>query len=310
MYRGRILSLLSVAWAGGYASAYAVGVALSHGGTESWRWMLLASAIPCVLIAPLRLTMPESPLWLVRSGHLARAASIVRAKFGEDVFPPEPMPNPSDRAGQWLDLFSPRWRTRTLVGCTFFTCQVIPYFALGTFVTQILAALHIAGGAAGGLVYNFALFAGAIAGVLTVDRFSRRGFLIGSFALAAGALSALGLARDAPAWIMIVSFAIFAGVVSAASNLVYVYLPELFPTKLRGSGIGLAVAASRIGSAIGTFVLPIVLGTYGVRTALAACFSVLIVGMIVCWRFAPETRNLGLEALDRELVGDVGPGSD
>ena len=207
-------------------------------------------------------------------------------------------------------MFSPRWRTRTLVGCTFFTCQVIPYFALGTFVTQILAALHIAGGAAGGLVYNFALFAGAIAGMLTVDRFSRRGFLIGSFALAAGALSALGLARDAPAWIMIVSFAIFAGVVSAASNLVYVYLPELFPTKLRGSGIGLAVAASRIGSAIGTFVLPIVLGTYGVRTALAACFSVLIVGMIVCWRFAPETRNLGLEALDRELVGDIGPGSD
>lgn len=45
---------------------------------------------------------------------------------------------------------------------------------------------------------------------------------------------------------MIVLFAIFAGLRSAASNLVYVYLPELFPTGLRASGLGLAIAASRV----------------------------------------------------------------
>jgi MFS transporter, putative metabolite transport protein len=302
-YRGRILSLLSVAWAGGYACAYAVGVELSQFGAEAWRWMLLASAVPCVLIAPLRLTMPESPLWLVRHGFDARAAAVVREKFGAGVQPPQRGDGAARRPGRWAELFSARWRVRTLVGATFFTCQVIPYFALGTFVTQVMAALHISGGSAGGLIYNFALFAGAVIGVFSIDRMPRRRFLIGSFALAAAAMLALGASHDAPAWLMILFFALFAGVVSAASNLVYVYLPELFPTTLRASGIGLAVAASRVGSAAGTFVLPLVLVRFGARTALGVCFIVLLIGLLVCWRCAPETRNLGLEALDREPDG-------
>ena len=65
-------------------------------------------------------------------------------------------------------------------------------------------------------------------------------------------------------------FVVFAGVLSAASNLVYVYLPELFPTSLRASGIGLAIAASRIGSAASTFLLPIVVSRYGVHVALGS----------------------------------------
>ena len=98
---------------------------------------------------------------------------------------------------------------------------------------------------------------------------------------------------------MILLFALFAGVLSAASNLCYVYLPELFPTDLRASGIGLSIAASRIGSAASTFVLPVIVSVYGVRTALAACVAVLAIGGIVCYRFAPETRHLRLEALDQ-----------
>jgi len=64
LLRGRILGSLSVAWAGGYACAYAVGFFLTALGPQSWRWMLLASAAPCLLIAPLRITIPESPMWL------------------------------------------------------------------------------------------------------------------------------------------------------------------------------------------------------------------------------------------------------
>jgi len=99
---------------------------------------------------------------------------------------------------------------------------------------------------------------------------------------------------------MIALFALFAGVLSAASNLVYVYLPELFPTDLRASGLGLAIAASRMGSAISTFLLPIVVAAYGVRTALGACVVVLAFGALVCRQWAPETRFLRLGALDLE----------
>ena len=156
----------------------------------------------------------------------------------------------------------------------------------------MLAALHVGRGAVGGLVYNLALLAGAIAGLLVVDRISRRAFLVGSFALAAASLLAFVVRDDLPPVLIIVLFAILAGTLSAASDLVYVYLPELFPTDLRASGIGLAIAASRIGSAVSTFLLPVVVAEFGVRAALGACMAVLVFGgsSASCGRRRPVTR--------------------
>jgi len=76
--RGRVLGLLAVAWAAGYACAYFAGFALGASGPEAWRWMLLTSALPCLLILPLRVTMPESPRWLTNHGFAAKAAAVVR----------------------------------------------------------------------------------------------------------------------------------------------------------------------------------------------------------------------------------------
>jgi putative MFS transporter len=67
---------------------------------------------------------------------------------------------------------------------------------------------------------------------------------------------------------------------------------------LRASGIGLAVAASRTGSAISTFLLPIVVADFGVHAALGACVAVLALGAVICRQWAPETRNLPLGLLD------------
>jgi len=294
--RGRILSVLSVAWAGGYTCAYFVGFLLASTGPDAWRWMLLASAVPCLAILPLRLGMPESPLWLADHGHAARAAMVVRARFGAGVRPPEAVPAAPPGAGRWRQLASPAWRRRTLVACTFFTCQVIPYFALGTFVSRVLDALHVRGSYVGGLVYNVALLVGATLGLVVVDRLSRRTFLVGSFTVTAAAMLALTVTADLPGPAIIVLFAVVAGVLSAASNLVYVYLPELFPTDLRASGIGLAIAASRVGSAVSTFLLPLVVAGLGVRVALGGCVAVLACGALVCHAWAPETKSVCLAA--------------
>jgi putative MFS transporter len=292
--RGRIMGSLSVAWASGFACAFAVGVALTASGPDAWRWMLVAGAVPCLLVLPLRLGLPESPLWLASQGRHEAAARIVRDRLGPSVAPPPARPRAPPAAGRWSQLLSPTWRRRTFVGCTFFVCQVIPYFALGTFVARVLAALNVEGKYLGGLFYNAALVFGAILGLCIVDRMPRRSFLNGSFAITAGALLVLTLVESLPAPAVIALFALFAGVLSGASNLCYVYLPELFPTELRASGIGLAIAASRIGSAIGTFLLPALVGEFGVRTALGACVAVLVFGGVTCYVWAPETRNAPL----------------
>ena len=296
--RGKLLGMLSVAWAVGYACAYFVGFALQSRGPEAWRWMLLSSAAPCFLVLPLRLTVPETPVWLLRQGQTESAVRIVRERFGSSVAAPVTRPDAATDRRRWRQLFSPTWRLRTLLGCAFFSCLVIPYFAVGTFVSQVLTAMKLQSPYSGGLIYNLTLLAGGIAGMLVADHLSRRRFLIGSFAVAATTMLILTVWRTAPAIAVIILFALFAGILSAASNLVYVYLPELFPTELRASGIGLSSAVSRIGSAVSTFLLPVVVATYGIRSALGACVAVLAIGTLICQRWAPETGQLRLAELD------------
>jgi putative MFS transporter len=261
--------------------------------------MLATSAVPCLLVLPLRFIIPESPLWLTNRGQGDLAAAIVRSKLGAGVSPPATAHAMPATHGRWRQLFSPVWRLRTLVACAFYTAQVIPYFAVGTFVSQVMSAMNLKSGYVGGLFYNFALLGGALLGLMVVDHIPRRSFLIGSFGIAAAALLALSSCRSLPAIAIIILFAIFAGALSAASNLCYVYLPELFPTDLRASGIGIAIAASRIGSAVSTFLLPVVVAGYGVRVALGACVAVLAVGALICGCWAPETKHVRLGVVDQ-----------
>lgn len=293
-HRGRLLSSLAVAWAAGYASAYATGYALNDGGPAAWRWMLLASAVPCLLVMPLRAMLPESPMWLTRQGRHGEAAAIVLKHFGPDVLPPPASSLPPRAGGHLAELLAAGMRQRTLVACGFFTCLVIPYFALGTFVARVLDALQVEGGMMGGMVYNLALLAGSVLGLLVMDRIPRRALLMGSFAITSGAMLLLSVSASASPVVVITLFAVFALVLSAASNMSFVYVPELFPTELRASGTGIAIAASRIGSAVSTFLLPVVVAGFGAPVALGACCVVLALGGLLCWRWAPETRRVAL----------------
>jgi putative MFS transporter len=295
-YRGRLMSTLSVAWAGGYACAYFVCYGLSSLHADAWRWMLATSALPCLLMVPLRLTLPESPLWLAAMGRQEEASQAVRRRLGSHV-DIRVSPHASGAHGaRWHMLFSSRWRSRSIVACVFFTAQTIPYFAVGTFVARIIKALHVQSGFAGGFLYNASLLLGAILGLIIIDRIPRRAFLIGSYTLSAATLLLLTIADTPDPIVTIGLFAVFAGVLSSASNLVYVYLPELFPTALRGSGIGLAIASSRIGSAVSTYLLPVIVSDRGAHMALALCAAVLLVGAAICYGWAPETRGVRLAA--------------
>jgi MFS transporter, putative metabolite transport protein len=295
-YRGRLMSTLSVAWAGGYACAYFVCYGLSSLHADAWRWMLATSALPCLLMVPLRLTLPESPLWLAAMGRQEEATKTVQRRLGSHVDIRVSQRASEAHSARWHMLFSSRWRSRSIVACVFFTAQTIPYFAVGTFVARIIKALHVQSGFAGGILYNASLLLGAIVGLIIIDRIPRRSFLIGSYILSAATLLLLTISDTPDPIVTIGLFAVFAGVLSSASNLVYVYLPELFPTALRGSGIGLAIASSRIGSAVSTYLLPVIVSDWGAHMALALCAAVLLVGAAICYGWAPETRGVRLAA--------------
>jgi putative MFS transporter len=132
-----------------------------------------------------------------------------------------------------------------------------------------------------------------VIGLLLVDKLSRRTFLVCTFYLAALGLAVLAYANFGPIGTML-AFGIFACILSAAANLEFVYPPELFPTHLRASGVGLAVASSRFGSAISTFLLPLAVQHVGIHAALGVCVAVLLFGGVFCHMLAPETGGENL----------------
>lgn len=259
--RGRCLSLMGVAWAVGYALAYIVGM---YSG-DAWRWALASSALPALISVPLRLGVPESPLWLSR---VVTGKSSLRDLFNSHL-------------------------TATLVASTLFFCLVVPYFAVSTFIPQVMAALQVTGNTVAGLIYILGLLFGSIGGFLVVDWLPRRLFVIGSFAITSVALLISSGAQNSS---VVLSFAVFSCVLSAAQAQIYVYLPELFPTSLRASGLGIAVAVSRLGAAAGTFLLPLCVAHLGISVALYVCIATLALGGIVAFRWAPETRRIRLAA--------------
>ena len=292
-FRGRLLSIMAVAWVTGYACSYAAGFLLRDLGPDAWRYMLIISAVPSLLIFAFRFGVPESPLWLIRKGRAAEAQKIVRRKLGDGVLLPEQAATPHKSGGEWAELFSKKLRKNTAVGGIFYACQVIPYFALGTFLPKILESLHVTDKYVGGLAYNAFLLIGALLGTVIVDRILRRTFLIGTFVAGAAVLSVLAIG-SLGSFGVIVAFALFALILSASANLEFIYPPELFPTHLRGTGVGFAVATSRFGSAISTFLLPTVVQNHGVQAALGACVVVMLFGAVVSYFWAPETSRLKL----------------
>ncbi|PAF44016.1 MFS transporter [Helicobacter sp. 11S02596-1] len=291
-FRGRLLSGMMVGWVGGYAIAYFVGYLLAGMGEDSWRWILLSSAFPSLVVSILRLGTPSSPLWLMRQGKVEQAKEIVRKYFGEGI---ELKQNHTTLNGSYWELFSPRWRKNTAVGAVFYMCQVIPYFAISTFIPIMLESLSVENPYTGGMVYNFFLLIGSILGLWIIDKISRRSFLIGSFYILAVTLLVLGIWVGMPPFLVIVLFSFFSFVIAGAGVLEFAYTPELFPTALRASGVGFVVAASRMSAALGTFFLPIITEEFSASAALYVCVGALLFGGIFCQIYAPETHFKGVK---------------
>jgi len=144
------------------------------------------------------------------------------------------------------------------------------------------------------LMLNMLLILGALIGIWCTVKFSRRGFLINSFIILAVALFLLAALPSSAASLMVLVFGVFTLLLSAVSNLVGVFPAESFPTQVRASGIGLATAVSRLGSAVSTFLLPVSVAGLGLSPTMGILAAILALGAIISWAWAPETKSLTL----------------
>ena len=98
---------------------------------------------------------------------------------------------------------------------------------------------------------------------LFVERLGRRRLAIWPQSICAAALLLIGLWTGAPAWVVLVGFLVFSCFNAMCATLTGVFPAEIFPTEIRGIGPAFAAAISRIGAALGTFLLPWAIATFG-----------------------------------------------
>ncbi|WP_433855434.1 MFS transporter [Streptomyces kronopolitis] len=297
--RGRLLASLIVFWYVGYTLATGLGIALTSWSSNDslWRWILASSAVPSLVVLLARLGTPESPSWLVSKGRFAEAEAISERWLGHRLQRTEPGSAPITTGH--AALFSRPYIRRTLFASVFWLCQVTPFFAISTFAPQVMGSLGAHDDGIGELLLNVFLLVGCLTGMMVINQVGRRKLLSWPFLVTASALLVLGLWPHGPQWAIAVCFAIFALFHSASSVLQAVYPSEVFPTEIRATGIGFAAAVSRVGAAVGTFLVPMGMAAWGVSAVMLLGCTLSLVGALVSVTWAPETGSLELPPVSR-----------
>lgn len=291
-HRAKLLSSLIVFWTFGYVAANLVGHYFGAPGPDAWRWLLASTTIPAVIVLLLRFGTPESPRWLISQGRVKEARAIVRKYISPNVVMDE---SHTDRPPSFRLLFTPELWKRTVFGSVFYVTLVFPYFAIYTFLPEILKKMNLSQSFTVSLLLNIFLAIGAIAGIWFTEKLTRRGYSMISFIFLIVTLTMMSILPSTQTVLLVSSFVLFTFVMSGVSNLTSVYIAELFPTKVRSSGVGFATAISRIGSALGTFLLPISLESYGFAVTLFIMVVVLFIGLVATFFWGPETKGLPLK---------------
>lgn len=303
--RGRLLALSNSCWYVGFMVAFIVGYALTRYTDVGWRVILGSSTLLAVVLLVARLGIPESPRWLWSVGRKEEALVIAERylQSPEDVVDVQ---RETARKGSIGMLFARENRRGTAFITLFWVCAVLPYFAIATFAQGVLEDYGLADGLAGGVGLTSLATAGVVFCTLFVEKLGRRRLAIYPQWICAVALAVIGLWVGAPALVVLICFFVFSCFNAMCATLTGVFPAEVFPTEIRGIGTGFAAAVSRIGAALGTFLLPWAITNVGAAPAMLVAAAICVVGAIVCQMLAPEMtgRNLSETQHEDRVVPD------
>lgn len=305
-YRGFLLGfLICMSYLGALAAAI-VGYGLLSTGPDAWKWMLGSTALPALLLLFGGWNTPESPRWLMNKGRLQKAQEVVKTVWGSNADLRD-LQETDQKKTDFLKVFGPGYLKRTIFIGAFQTIKITPVFAIYTFGPQILQAFHLSQG--NGWIFGYALInvfflLGCVPPLALINTLGRRPLIIWSFFFMTLGLLVLGFFPPAPAWVIISGFLVYAFFSGGPGILLWIYPNELFPTEVRATAVGVATAISRIGAAIGTFLLPYFLQTYGISPTMLTSTGLTFLGFIVCVLLAPETKGLTLRECSYLKVTD------
>ncbi|MFJ3670437.1 MFS transporter [Streptomyces sp. NPDC090106] len=303
--RGRFVLLFELVFPAGLTAGALVAYWLIP--LLGWRWMFALAALPAVLCPVILRRVPESPRWLADHGHHEKALATmaaIEAKVEKSTGAPLPDPEPAHPAapsqgrGGLGELLGRRYRKRMIViGVLWFTGYFVNY-GITSWLPTIYGTrfgLDLSTALLYSTVTSCAGLLGCLVVALTVDRVGRRNTVVRCLGAAALCLLVLGLAATGTA-VGVLAWTSLAAVFLFGCNIcLYVYTPELFPTRIRALGVSLGSAMNRLGIILGPIVVGAVYAGGAIGTVFVTLAAVALVGSVTAATGAEETSGRRLE---------------
>jgi len=131
---------------------------------------------------------------------------------------------------------------------------------------------------------------------LVIDRTGRRNWMVTAFLACGTLLSVLGFAGARSVMAVMILATLSYGVVGSANAVLYLYTPEIYPTRMRAIGTGYATSWLRLTSAIGPPLVGLIVGASGVGPVFIMFAAVNFTGAVVAGQMI-ETRGRKLEEI-------------
>lgn len=288
--RGKGAGLMQCGLGIGFFIASLVWLFVSPLGPDAWRVMFLIGVLPALLTLWIRRGISESSLWELTDGR--RRAALERKRRGA-------LPEADDQAltrFTMIDLLAePKIRRRTIIVFLMSLSTTLAWWGISSWVPPYIGSVADKAGLArqqwasyGGMAYNFGAVAGYISLGFLADRFGRKPITLLFFALALATTPVLFLWAEGLRLLLLV--AAVNGFFSLGQYAwMPVWLPELYPTRMRATGIAFVFNAPRFIACVGPLLagqLIVLFGGYGQAATIVA--MIYLLGLCAV-PFLPET---------------------
>jgi putative MFS transporter len=340
--RGRmVLAAFGFQAVGGLAGT-AIGFAILFENPElgAWRWVYASTILLAVPVIIGRFFVVQSPLWLAYRGRVEEAEEATERLLRRDPqYPKEVVLRAPDNLGvthvpsrdqtPWSELFTGIHLRRTILASVPWFLQDLGTYGIGIFTPTILATVVGASiehprniaeliqsdilATRGAALIDVLLIVGIVFAVLLADRVGRiRLQIVGFIGCAVGLLLAalsLHVGGALASVLLFAGFMLFSFMTNIGPNaMTYLIAGEVFPIAIRGTGAGFAASFAKVGAVMTAFLFPILLKDIGTDVLLLILVGTSLLGAVVTWAYAFETKGISLEKIDAKgLIAPAKP---
>jgi sugar porter (SP) family MFS transporter len=294
--------------------ATAEAIRQSWNGQYAWRWMFTAVTVPSLLFFFGALFLPESPRWQVKNGLVERARRVLERIGGplhaaaEVASIQQTLTTEEIQHVRFQDLLEPKMFRILLVGATLAVLQ--QWSGINVIYNYAEEVFHAAGYDVNSTLFNIVL-TGVVAlvftliAIRTVDHLGRRALMLAGCAGIAFFHTLIGFGYQFHVKGLLVVVPVLATLACYSFSLApitWVLISEIFPNRIRGAAVSVAVSSLWIACFILTYTFPLLnqaLGPAGTFWLYAGICAAGFVFILFC---VPETKGKSLEQIERELV--------